>query len=206
MLSIEEKSLSQIGEDIQIKHIIPRYLEQATIWSPNSNNIIVNLQEHPLSIFNLSTKNLTTASQNDISYVDWISENAFIVFDSRSNFLPEINALGETTNAIDLTTIPMSTISHSHNGEYISFGGYGGSILNMDNRHFVRVDNLVNNYGAEISPFYFKWHSTKNWTFMLDAPYPNAIINIIDANGEIQRYLTECAVSPSCFGWMPTVE
>jgi hypothetical protein len=51
------------------------------------------------------------------------------------------------------------------------------------------------------------WHPTSDWLFLFSDYaghyYVTRQINILSADGSTQRYLTECHLDETCFGWLP---
>jgi hypothetical protein len=60
--------------------------------------------------------------------------------------------------------------------------------------------------GGTINVSGFVWDETSIWTFLWGSDGPTVFLNILNAETLAQRELTVCALSASCFGWLPKME
>jgi hypothetical protein len=76
-------------------------------------------------------------------------------------------------------------------------------IFNMNSMELTLLERHSQSWGY-LSEFY--WHQDNNWVFKAEVvSVSTRLISVSNADGTIQRELTTCVFSASCFGWLPEI-
>jgi hypothetical protein len=138
---------------------------------------------------------------NQVNSFNSISNSAVY---SYSVISPKISKILSVTDNI------ISHFSSSSDSRYwaISFEGGNGIILDtiLGGSLTIHVKNNSPQIITEpVSVDAMLWHSKQDWLFVLGDFGVSfwTDLNVINANGTIQRDLGICFLAPSCFGWLP---
>lgn len=185
-------------------------------WSPSGDKAVIFSSDNDLYALALSPYSLQKISIPLIgktNFVHWVNNSDRCLFE-RDPIEPqkqaEIFSYDFQTQVLDpflesSETDNISFLALSPNGHFLAYSYLYGYLVDLTTGDTNQIEFLssVLPEGGRIDEVI--WHPSEDWLFILYQAPSTRLVNVVDSEGNIQRELGECTVSPSCFGWLPTM-
>lgn len=198
---------------------------ETSAWSPDGRHSFAVSEDAQLFLVTpapLGITEMNAISVEDITLANWGVDSLYFLASSNGNTLYQLDSatgiateiatptdasFGGEPNYLTISDGMANYFSLSSNNRYIAYQDFG------DN-HDIRILDLVTGKTTDIrlqTPFEqpyvtyrVDWHPNGDWLFLEgDLTGPNVrFLNIMSADGSIQRELVTCWQSPACFGWL----
>lgn len=225
LLSLKDKRFTYISDSAQLPPTNSYGARRGfASWSPDDGNIAFfnsDDQVFMATVPSLQTRQVSPAQKGSSSFVHCESIDVLAFMwtgtENVSEWTEDIYSYTAGTNTLDKplskTSKPLGItpnyFAYSPAMTYLAVTD--GKLYIVDQRtHDIKIITVKD---AHLNPNnelilgninQVLWHPAKNWliTLSVQSPY---LLNVVNVDGMIQRELTLCSTSLSCFGWLPDV-